>query len=120
MQEITFVVKGGPAINDAQTCDADEAGIEEFARVITTGCARIGTPWDVVSGEFKREFAESDLIISKGQGNFETLNDIPGPVFFILKAKCLPVAKVLGVKLGDVVLVESAAGTQSKRRESRS
>ncbi len=108
-KKMTFVVKGAPAINDAVMEDAEAAGIDAFARVITTGCGRIGTPWDDVSDEFREVFAASDLIISKGQGNLETLDDVPGPVFFILKAKCTVVAAQLGVRLGDLVLMETQA-----------
>ncbi|MCJ7612994.1 MAG: ARMT1-like domain-containing protein, partial [Candidatus Aminicenantes bacterium] len=46
----------------------------------------------------------ADLIISKGQGNYEGLSDERLPVFFLLMAKCEPVARDLGVKWSDLVL----------------
>lgn len=94
-------------INDATREDAVEVGMDEVARVITTGSNVCGVPPDSVSDEFKEAFANADLIISKGQGNFETLNETDANIFFILRAKCEDVAEELGVKYLDVVLARN-------------
>lgn len=51
-----------------------------------------------------QELGRADLIISKGQANYETLSDVPRNVFFLLKAKCPVIAGHLGVQVGDLVL----------------
>jgi len=102
---VTFVVKEAPILNDATMDDALTVGMDKVARVITSGSPKIGIPLSECSEEFHREFNRADLIISKGQGNFETLDEAEANIFFILKAKCEEVAQELGVKLGDIVLV---------------
>jgi uncharacterized protein with ATP-grasp and redox domains len=71
--EVTVAVKSGPIINDATVEDARACGIGQVARVIENGAAIPGTVLRRCSPEFLRAFAEADLVISKGQGNFETL-----------------------------------------------
>ena len=101
--DVTYVVKSGPIINDATMDDADYVGMTGIVTVIETGSNGIGVKWSEASDAFKEQFASADLIISKGQGNFETVNDCAGTIFFLLKAKCDFVAEELGVKLGEVV-----------------
>lgn len=103
-KEIVFVIKGGPISNDALLQDAQEAGIEKIARLMTTGQAEIGLRLEAAPPELQEFWAQADLIISKGQGNFETLSEAKGNLFFLLKAKCLPVARELGVSQGALVL----------------
>ncbi|NTW72812.1 MAG: DUF89 family protein, partial [Eubacteriaceae bacterium] len=55
------------------------------------------------STDFRDIFERADMVISKGQGNFEGLSDCTRKVYFLLKAKCPRVAKVLGVQVGDYV-----------------
>jgi len=101
--EVTFVVKGGPVINDATTEDAKYVGMTDIVKVIDTGSDGIGVQWKAVSEEFVNLYNSADVIISKGQGNFETMSDKPGNIFFLLRAKCDCVARKLGVKFGDIV-----------------
>jgi len=105
--DITFVVKSGPVINDALMEDALEVGIDGVANVIETGSDGIGIPLGEVSEEFMRHFKEADLIIAKGQGNFETLSEVSGNIFFLLKVKCEDVADELGVRFGDIVFARN-------------
>ena len=102
--DVTFVVKKGPIINDATMVDAVQTGITDIVRVIDTGSDGIGVRWSEVSEEFRELYDSADLIISKGQGNFETNSDKPRIIFFLLKAKCDSVAKKLNVKFGDIVI----------------
>jgi uncharacterized protein with ATP-grasp and redox domains len=101
--DVTFTVKSGPIINDAIMKDAVFVGMADLVPVIETGGADIGVNWENVSDEFMRAFENADIIISKGHGNFETCNDRPGNIYFLLKAKCELVAQILGVTLGDIV-----------------
>ncbi len=105
--DVTFVVKSGPIINDALMEDALEAGIDRVAKVIETGADMIGIPFEGFSEEFVEHFERADLIIAKGQGNFETLSEVDGEIFFLLKVKCEDVADELGVEFGDIVFVRN-------------
>lgn len=96
-QKTVLAVKASPMINDATIEDAKEAGLTELVKVITTGCDLPGIIPSACSEEFLSEFNRADLIIAKGQGNFETLNDLPRPIWFLLKAKCSVVAEFLNV-----------------------
>jgi uncharacterized protein with ATP-grasp and redox domains len=101
--EVTAVVKGQAILNDAIMEDAEFAGLDRVCRVVTNGSPMIGTELASCSEEFRGLFLEADLVLSKGQANFETLNETSRPILFVLKAKCPEVARELGVGLGDVV-----------------
>lgn len=104
-EKITYVVKGGPIVNDATIKDAKEINLEKLVRVIDNGSDAQGTILDLCSEKFKKEFAEADLIICKGQANYETLSHIRDKnIFYLFKAKCPPVAKDVGCNVGDLVI----------------
>ncbi len=88
---ITVAVREGPIINDALVDDALTAGLDKFARIITSGAVCPGTPLEYCSEEFLEHFWSADMVISKGQGNFETLSEVDREIFFLLMVKC-PVA----------------------------
>lgn len=106
---VTVAVRGGPVINDATITDARAVGLHEIVEIIENGSDAPGTLLDDCSQEFKWRFAEADLILAKGQGNFEALSDEPHNIFFLLKAKCAVIAAHAGVPLGTHVLVRSEA-----------
>lgn len=103
-QRVTAAVRGKPIINDALMEDARTAGLTDLVHVIDNGSDAPGTLLDDCSEEFRTVFESADLIISKGQGNFETLSDSDRPIFFLFKAKCPVVAQTAGVALGAHVL----------------
>ncbi len=105
-KEIFFAVRSKPIINDVTLQDAREAGIDQVARVVESGCWAPGTLLDEVSPEFRELFFGADMVISKGQGNFETLDDAPRDIYFLLRAKCDVVAQILGVHVGDTLLIK--------------
>jgi len=109
-KDIVAVVKGKPILNDATLEDAKIAKIDEIAKVITTGSDIIGIILEECSEEFLKEFESADLIIAKGMGNYESLTEyedkIDKPIYYILKAKCKPVAENIGVDVGDNVLLK--------------
>ncbi|MFP4054950.1 MAG: ARMT1-like domain-containing protein, partial [Phycisphaerae bacterium] len=94
---VTYVVRGGAIINDALPSDAEELGIAEFAEVIDNGDDAPGTLLEHCTPELGRRFAEADLVIAKGQGNFETLNDVPDKpdLLFLFRLKCDMVCRAL-------------------------
>ena len=100
---VTYVVRSSPVINDALEEDARAAGIHEIARVITCGCDAPGALLDQCSPEFLEVLHDADLVISKGQGNYECLDGLAREVYFLLKTKCAVVARDLGVSLGAMV-----------------
>ncbi len=101
---VTVVVRGGPVINDATMDDARVAGLDEVAEVIDNGSDAPGTLLEDCSDEFRRRFEQADMVIAKGQGNFESLSDEPGNLFFLLKVKCPVIASRLGRSVGTDVL----------------
>lgn len=101
---VTYVVREKPIINDAVLSDAVAAGIDGCAKIISSGCRAPGTVLELCSPEFLELFHSAPLIVSKGQGNYETLSEVKAPIFFFLKAKCQVVAEHLDVNMGDLVL----------------
>ncbi|MCD6386323.1 DUF89 family protein [Candidatus Sumerlaeota bacterium] len=102
--EIIACVRGGAILNDATREDAEFVGLDRVARVVDTGVAAIGIPLSQINDKLKHLINRSDIIISKGQGNFETLDEITdGRVFFILRAKCPMIAEKFNVRLNDIV-----------------
>ncbi len=101
---VTYVVREKPIINDAVLVDAVAAGIDSCAKIISSGCCAPGTVLELCSQEFLNLFHRAPLIVSKGQGNFETLSEVKAPIFFFLKAKCQVVAEHLDVNLGELIL----------------
>jgi len=89
---ITMAVKGGPIINDAAMNDAMFCGLGQKYRIVTNGTTCPGTPLGQCGKEFEKLFAEADVVISKGQGNFETLSEVKRPIFHLLTVKCSVVA----------------------------
>lgn len=104
---VTYAVRELPIINDAVIADAVQSGLNGIAKVVSSGCSLPGTIPRFCSEEFRGKLAAADLIISKGQGNYEGLSDERLPVFFLLKAKCEAVARDFKVNLGDLVLMKS-------------
>ena len=103
-EKITVVVKGGPAINDALRADAQVAGLEGLVALTDTGCDGAGIVLEACSPEFQRRFARADLIIAKGQANFESLDGCQKDIFFLFKVKCPVVARHIGYPVGNLVL----------------
>ncbi len=105
---VTFAVRGGPVINDATMEDAIATGMTDLAPVIANGSDAPGTILDQCSDAFKQAFDAADLIIAKGQGNYETLSGNRKRIFFLLKAKCPVVAGQTGCRVGDSVIAQSS------------
>lgn len=103
-ERITFAVRGQPIINDATRIDAHTAGIANLVTVIDNGSDAPGTLLEECSDEFRTCFDKADIIISKGQGNYETLSESRRPIFFLFKAKCAAIATQLGCEVGDLMI----------------
>ena len=99
-----YAVRNEPVLNDVTAKDAEAAGVDRVAQIVSSGSAAPGTMLERCSSEFRERFSRAELIISKGQGNYEGLSDANRPVFFLLKAKCPVIARDIGVNTGAIVL----------------
>lgn len=102
--KVTFAVRGSPILNDATREDAEMAGLTDLVAVIDNGSDAPGTIPEDCSAEFRQRFDQSDLVIAKGQGNYECLSGIDKDVFFLLTAKCPVIAADLGCDVGRMIL----------------
>ena len=108
-ERVTVAVRCAPVLNDALLADARAAGLDKIVRVVDSGSDMGGTVLAETSKTFNALFKTADLVIAKGQGNYETLSEAPRPVYFLFKAKCPVIAARAGVPLGAQVLARSAA-----------
>ncbi len=103
-KRLTVATRGYPVINDATPADAHVVGLDRVVRVIDNGDRSPGTLLQYTSDAFRRVFQKCDLVVSKGQGNFETLNDMGAKhIYFFLVAKCPVIAKALNTTVGAFV-----------------
>lgn len=100
-EKITLGVRGGPILNDITMREIESSGLMGLpAKIINTGDITPGVSMQHSSAEFIDAMRSADLVIAKGQGNFETLSEYDRPIFFLLRSKC----KVISVLLGDAEL----------------
>ena len=86
--DITVIVRGYPVVNDATMEDAEEIGLTDLVRVIGNG-SNVGGTWiPGITSEARDLLYDADLIIAKGQGNFETLNDCGLNIYYLFLCKC--------------------------------
>lgn len=105
--KITLAVRGFPILNDLTRRELAASGLDKLtASVIDTGDFTPGVSFDHSSPAFLEAFNKAELIISKGQGNYETLSDIRRPLFFLFRAKCRVVTDALGgVPMGSFQVI---------------
>ncbi len=103
--EIILAVRGGPIINDVTEAEAKDVGLGELCEIIPTGMWMPGTLLEKTTEAFKRHFERADLVISKGQGNWETLEETDREIFFLLQAKCPVVARINKCDEGNFLLL---------------
>ncbi len=108
-EKLTYVVRGGPIINDITMTDAEQAGMTRLVEVIDNGAEMPGTALEHCSESFRARFAGADLVIAKGQGNYETLEDVEKNIFFLLKVKCAIVSRHLQREVGSLILARRSA-----------
>ncbi|MDD3079760.1 MAG: ARMT1-like domain-containing protein [Paludibacter sp.] len=108
-ENLTFAVRGSAVLNDATLEDAKNIGLNKVVHVITNGYNAPSTILSESSPEFLKYYHEADLIISKGQGNFEGLMHEYDPrIFFLLMVKCDVVSEVVGVEKGSFIVYNQA------------
>ena len=108
-ERVIVAVRGAPVINDATMEDARQTGLHELVRIIDNGTDAPGTIIEECSNEFRQTLAGSDLIIAKGQGNYETLCDEDLNIIFLLKVKCPIIADHTGFPVGTHIIIRKNA-----------
>src|SRR6056297_3325925 len=106
--KITVAVRHAPIINDATLEDAEAIGLTELVPVISSGSEAPGTILSMCNAEFNELFNSADVVISKGQGNYETLSEVDRGMYFLFKTKCKVIARHSGSEVGDIMLVRKA------------
>ncbi|MFQ6083155.1 MAG: DUF89 domain-containing protein [Candidatus Aminicenantia bacterium] len=111
---VIYVVREKPVINDATKEDALLSEINKVAEIISSGCDAPGTILPLCSTEFLKIYQTSDLIISKGQGNYEGLSEEARPIFFLLKAKCSTIARDIRIQENSIILMKATTDVTDK------
>ncbi len=103
--DLTYAVRGTPVINDITMEDALQTGMHNACKVISNGNDAPSTLLEFCSEEFLQVFNNAGLIISKGMGNFEGLMNVKNKnIFFLFMAKCNPIAGMMNVNTGDLIV----------------
>ncbi len=108
-QRVTLVVRGSPVINDATLPEARAVGLDPLVRVIEDGSDAPGTILSDCHPEIRALIDNADLVIAKGQGNFESLSSHPANIFFLFKVKCPVAAEHIRQPVTTQVLAQSLA-----------
>ena len=98
------MVREIPVINDVTLGDAIDSGLDKVAEIISSGSSAPATILPLCNDPFINKFNKADMIISKGQGNYEGLSGVQRSLFFLLKAKCHIIAKEIGIQEDDIIL----------------
>ena len=107
--EVIYAVKALPIINDATMQEAKESGLEEVATIIDNGTDAPGTLLHKCSESFKAVYEKADVVIAKGQANFETLNQADRNIYYLTQIKCPVIAERYGYQVGDWIVTNTEA-----------
>ncbi len=109
-KKVKAVVKGYPVLNDSTIDDAIEVRLTDICEIVDNGSDCVGTILEFTSKKFNDLFNQSNFIISKGQGNYETLctykSSSKQKIFFLFQSKCDVVSSVLGISKGSMLLMQ--------------
>jgi uncharacterized protein with ATP-grasp and redox domains len=100
---VIYAVKSGPILNDATREDAIAAGIDQVADIIDNGTRSPGTVLNQTSDEFREVFEEAELVISKGQANYETMDEQGDKIFFLMRVKCHLIGANVNAPVGSLL-----------------
>jgi damage-control phosphatase, subfamily I len=106
---VIYAVKAGPIQNDLTLADLEASGLRDAMEpVVDTGASTVGLEPQGVSPGFRELYEAAAIIVAKGMGHFETMSHLGDPrVWFLLQAKCGPVAQALGVDLNAFVFART-------------
>jgi len=106
---VTVAVRGAAVLNDATLADAREVGLDAEVEVIDNGSDAPGTILEDCGAAFQERFRRADLVVAKGQGNFETLGGVAADIFFFFKVKCPVISRHVGLPVGSHALLRGSA-----------
>jgi damage-control phosphatase, subfamily I len=109
-----YAVRSKPVLNDITMEDAKRIGIDKLCRVIESGSTIAGTDLSQATEEFFQIYKNADVVIAKGQGNYETLLDQNRPIYFLFKVKCDVIAKRCGYPYGKGILLFNEKNIEEK------
>lgn len=105
--KILFGVRGKPVVNDSIAIDAYAVGIDEYAEVIDNGDGSLGTVLKRTSSEFKEVYKKADVVIAKGQANYECLSEENKNIYFLLMTKCDVIANDIDVEEKKMICMKN-------------
>lgn len=108
--KLYFGVRGEPVVNDSISEDAYAVGMNEYAEIISNGDCSLGTVLPRTSPEFKQIFDEADVVIAKGQANYECLSEEKKNIYFMLFTKCQVIAQDIGVAEQKMICLNKMQG----------
>ena len=105
--QIFFATRGAAVVNDSVEEDAYLVGMDEYARIISNGDGSLGTVLTRTSKEFNEIYYSADVIIAKGQANYECLSNENQNIYFLLMTKCDVIAKSIGIPEMKMICMKS-------------
>jgi uncharacterized protein with ATP-grasp and redox domains len=103
-KEIVFAVRSDVILNDITLKDAVKLEINKLCRIIESGSNIAGVDPDECTTDFLQLYNNADIVIAKGQGNFETLFNAKRPLYFMFKVKCEVISEICGYPVGTSML----------------
>jgi len=116
-ERVTLVVRGAPVLNDATLREAEDLDLRSIRGLMDNGSPFAGTVLSSCKPDFLILLGEADMILAKGQGNFESLSGWEGPAWFLFLVKCGRVSEHCGVPTGDLVLLPGAGVGWDEEKE---
>ncbi|MBN1302130.1 MAG: DUF89 family protein [Melioribacteraceae bacterium] len=104
-KKVVFAVRSKPILNDITLEDAYRLEIDKICDVMESGSKIAGTDLNACTDEFMKVYKNADMVIAKGQGNYETLINAERPIYFLFKVKCDAIAAKSGYRKGMGVLL---------------
>lgn len=104
---IFFATRGAPVVNDSVEKDAYAVGMDAYAEIISNGDRSLGTVLRRTSKQFQEVYRKADIVIAKGQANYECLSNEKKNIFFLLMTKCRVIAEDIGVPEMKMVCMKS-------------
>ena len=105
--KLLFGVRGKPVVNDSIAEDAYSVGIDEYAEVVDNGDRSLGTVLTRTTPYFREIYKKADVVIAKGQANYECLSEENKKIYFLLMTKCDVIANDIGVKEKKLICMKS-------------
>ncbi|WP_312426145.1 damage-control phosphatase ARMT1 family protein [Lacrimispora sp.] len=107
--KLLFGVRGKPVVNDSISEDAYSVGIDEYAEIVDNGDGSLGTVLNRTSPAFKEVYNKADVVIAKGQANYECLSEENKNIYFLLMTKCDVIANDIGAEEKKMICMKNKA-----------